>query len=278
MRREVRLGDRFLGGNRSLFLISGPCVIESEQHCVDLASQLRDTCHSLQISFIFKASFDKANRTSIDSYRGPGFEKGLRILQKVKESLQIPVLSDIHEAGQAAEAASVLDILQIPAFLSRQTDLLEAAARTGQIINVKKGQFLAPEDIRHAVEKIERHNNRQILITERGTSFGYHNLVVDFRSIPIIGDFGYPIVFDATHSVQLPGAGSGKSSGQSEFIPVLARAAVAAGVDGLFMEVHEDPSRALSDGANALRLDRLRQLLEGLLELDRLARSHSRWV
>lgn len=277
MRQIVRLGDWYLGGDHPFFLISGPCVIESEQHCLDLASSLAEICRTLKIPLIFKASFDKANRTSIDSYRGPGLEKGLEILQKVRDSLQIPVLSDIHEAGQAESAASVLDILQIPAFLSRQTDLLEAAAKTRRIVNIKKGQFLAPDDVRHAIEKIERHDNRQILITERGTTFGYHNLVVDFRSIPAMKKLGYPVVFDATHSVQLPGAGTGRSSGQSEFIPVLARAALATGAEGLFMETHEDPPRALSDGANALRLDGVTRLLEELLELDELARRRSRW-
>ncbi|HLV00970.1 MAG TPA: 3-deoxy-8-phosphooctulonate synthase [Acidobacteriota bacterium] len=277
MTQIIRLGDWHLGGGHPFFLISGPCVIESEQHCLNLASSLAEICRTLKIPLIFKASFDKANRTSIDSYRGPGLEKGLEILQKVKDSHQIPVLSDIHEASQAKPAAAVLDILQIPAFLSRQTDLLEAAAKTKRIVNIKKGQFLAPGDIRFAIEKIERHDNHQILVTERGVSFGYHNLVVDFRSFPVMKKFGYPVVFDATHSVQLPGAGSGRSSGQSEFIPVLARAALAAGAEGLFMETHEDPPRALSDGANAVRLDDMRQLLEELLELDQLARQRSRW-
>ena len=240
-------------------LIAGPCVIESEEHVHFLAREIG----RIAGPFVFKASFDKANRSSVSSYRGPGLKEGLRILAGVKAA-GYPILTDIHEPAQAGPAAEVADILQIPAFLCRQTDLLTEAGRTGRIVNVKKGQFLAPEDMRLAVEKIASTGNEKIILTERGTSFGYHNLVVDMRGLAIMRGLGYPVVFDATHSVQLPGAAGKASGGDSRFIPTLARAAVAAGVDGLFVEVHEAPERALSDGPNALRLDRLGPLLETL--------------
>ncbi len=252
-----------------LRLIAGPCVIESEEHALMLARAIR----SVAGDFIFKASFDKANRSSASSYRGPGLAEGLRILAKVR-ALGIPVLTDIHEPAQAAPAAEVCDILQIPAFLCRQTDLLVEAARTGRVVNIKKGQFVAPHDIVHAAEKVAAAGNPHVVLTERGTSFGYNNLVVDMRGLKIMREAGYPVVFDATHSVQLPGAAGAASGGQPQFIPTLASAAVAAGVDGLFVEVHEEPARALSDGANALRLDRLSGLLARVRALHAVARSH----
>jgi 2-dehydro-3-deoxyphosphooctonate aldolase (KDO 8-P synthase) len=246
------------------FLISGPCVIESLDHCLALAGRLKEITSDLGIPLIFKASFDKANRSSIDSYRGPGLEKGLEILARVREELQIPVLSDIHEVGQVEAAAAVLDVLQIPAFLCRQTDLITAAAATGRPINIKKGQFLSPWEASNAVDKARSAGSGQVMLTERGSSFGYNNLVVDFKSLPVLRSFGVLVVFDATHSVQLPG-GTGKASGgQAEFIPHLARAAVAVGIDGLFVEVHEEPERALSDGPNALQIDLLPSLLRSL--------------
>jgi 2-dehydro-3-deoxyphosphooctonate aldolase (KDO 8-P synthase) len=251
-----------------LALIAGPCVIESEEHVHMLASRLREIAGE----FVFKASFDKANRSSATSYRGPGLREGLRILGGLRKA-GYTVLTDIHEPSQAESAAEAADILQIPAFLCRQTDLLVAAGRTGRTVNIKKGQFLSPEDIGLAAEKVASTGNRDIWLTERGTTFGYHNLVVDMRSLAILRRFGYPVIFDATHSVQLPGAAGAASSGQPEFIEPLARAAVAVGIEGLFVEVHEAPERALSDGANALRLDRLPALLEQARALDRLVKS-----
>ncbi len=256
----------------SFFVIAGPCVIESGQHCLDLAGSLAEIASRLAVPLVFKASFDKANRTSVRSYRGPGLEAGLEVLADVRSRVGVPVTSDIHETVQVTPCARVLDILQIPAYLCRQTDLISEAAASGRPVNVKKGQFLAPWDVRHILEKGEASGNRRILITERGTSFGYNNLVVDFKGIPQMRALGYPVVFDATHSVQLPGAGTGKSLGQAEFIGHLARAAVAVGVDGVFFEVHEEPSKALSDGANALRLDRVEEMLSRLLEIDALVK------
>ena len=252
----------------SLFLILGPCVIESAQHCIDLAGALKEVVQPTELPLIFKASFDKANRTSIRSYRGPGFDRGLQVLAQVRSEVGLPVTSDIHEPGQAREAAAVLDVLQIPAFLCRQTDLITAAAATGRPVNVKKGQFLAPWDVRHVIEKVESTGNRQVLITERGSCFGYNNLVVDFKGLPVMRTFGFPVVFDATHSVQLPGGAGQESSGQADLIVPLARAAVATGVDGLFFEVHDRPSEALSDGANALPLGELPALLGTLKQID----------
>ncbi|BDC50182.1 2-dehydro-3-deoxyphosphooctonate aldolase [Bryobacterales bacterium F-183] len=243
-----------------LGLIAGPCVIESEEHALFLAREIR----SIAGDYIFKASFDKANRSSVDSYRGPGLKEGLRILGDVRKQVGVPVLTDIHEVSQVDAAADVVDILQIPAFLCRQTDLLIAAGRTGKTVNIKKGQFVSPTDFRHAAEKVASTGNQKIILTERGSSFGYNNLVVDMRGLAIMRDFGYPVVFDATHSVQLPGAAGAASGGQPQFIETLARAAVGAGVDGVFVEVHEEPARAKSDGANALRLDRLAEFLRRL--------------
>ena len=264
MVNPINIGTLKLGDGRSLFLIGGPCAIESEELVLRTAEALKKVTSELKMPFIFKSSYDKANRSSLNSFRGPGLEKGLRILQKVKEKIEVPVLSDVHHLEEVEQAAQVLDILQIPAFLCRQTDLVLAAARTGKPVNVKKGQFLAPWDMRNIVEKITSTGNHQVLLTERGTSFGYNNLVADMRSIPIMKQFGYPVVFDATHSVQLPGARGDASGGQREFVPSLARAAVAAGCDGLFMEIHPDPNSALSDGPNMVPLDDVKKLLEQL--------------
>ena len=261
-----------LGARQPFFLIAGPCVIESEDHALGVAARLQRITSALDVPFIFKASYDKANRTSIRSFRGPGLDRGLEILGRIRRELGVAVTSDVHEAGQVGPAAEVLDLLQIPAFLCRQTDLIVAAAATGRPVNIKKGQFLAPGDLAHAVEKARSTGNRDLLVTERGTSFGYNNLVVDFRSLPMLREMGVPVVFDATHSVQLPGGAGGSSSGDSAFIPYLARAAVAVGIDGLFMEVHPDPKRALSDGANALQIDLLKELLTHLRRLDALTR------
>ena len=252
---------------RDLFLIAGPCVIESRDHVLFMASELKKIASACGVPFIFKASFDKANRTSIRSFRGPGIREGLSLLREVRDKIGLPVLSDVHEAAQCQQAAKVLDILQIPAFLSRQTDLIVAAAQTGKIVNVKKGQFLAPWEMKNVVEKMREAGSERLLLTERGASFGYNNLVVDFRSFPIMQNFGCPVVFDITHSLQLPGGQGQSSGGQPQYIPHLARAGVAAGVDGLFMEVHDDPSKALSDGPNALDLALLKPLLEQLVEI-----------
>jgi 2-dehydro-3-deoxyphosphooctonate aldolase (KDO 8-P synthase) len=259
------LDYRILG--RDLFLIAGPCVIESRDHVFFMASELKKITAARNVPFIFKASFDKANRTSITSFRGLGLSEGLQILADVRGQLQIPVLSDVHESGQCAPAGEVLDILQIPAFLCRQTDLILAAAATGRIVNVKKGQFLAPWDMKNVVEKMRAAGNERIVLTERGASFGYNNLVVDFRSFPIMQGFGCPVVFDVTHSLQLPGGQGQSSGGQPQYIPHFSRAGVAAGVDGLFMEVHDNPAKALSDGANALKLSLLPDLLDQLIEI-----------
>ena len=247
-----------------MFLIAGPCVIESEEHALKMAESIAGVCRALKLPYIFKASYDKANRTSIKSYRGPGVAEGLRILHKVAARVKVPVLTDVHEAVDVPRVAEVVDVLQIPAFLCRQTDLILAAARSGRAVNIKKGQFVSPWDMRHAVEKVRESGNQRVLLTERGASFGYNNLVVDMRSLPIMRKFA-PVVFDATHSVQLPSAGNdAQSGGQPEFIPILARAAVAAGVDGVFVEVHDNPAAALSDGANALDLKWLRPVLHEL--------------
>jgi 2-dehydro-3-deoxyphosphooctonate aldolase (KDO 8-P synthase) len=266
------IGRMHVGGGAPLFLIAGPCVIESEAHATMMAERIRDITRSLSVPLIFKASYDKANRSSVSSYRGPGLKEGLRILAGIKRRTGLPILSDVHEVAQVAVAAEVCDVLQIPAFLSRQTDLLIAAGRSGRVVNIKKGQFLSPTEIINVVEKVAATKNERIILTERGTSFGYQNLVVDMRSFPIMRRLGYPVVFDVTHSVQLP-AGEGKSSGgQPEFIEPLARAGAAIGVDGLFLEVHDNPAKALSDGTNALSLDRLARLLEKIVPLASLAR------
>lgn len=249
------------------FLIAGPCVIESREHVLFMASELKKIAAACRVPFVFKASFDKANRTSIKSFRGPGVREGLNILLEVREKIGLPVLSDVHEPAQCEAAGKILDILQIPAFLSRQTDLIIAAAQTGKIVNVKKGQFLAPWEMKNVVEKMREAGSERLLLTERGASFGYNNLVVDFRSFPIMQSFGCPVVFDVTHSLQLPGGQGQSSGGQPQYIPHLARAGVAAGVDGLFMEVHDHPSKALSDGPNALDLSMLPLLLEQLVEI-----------
>jgi len=256
-------------GAGKLFLIAGPCVIESEDHAIRMAEIIKGVTRALEFPFIFKASYDKANRTSIRSFRGPGIKEGLRILKKIKDEIQLPVLTDVHEVADVAKVAEVVDVLQIPAFLCRQTDLVVAAALSGRAVNIKKGQFVSPWDMRHAVEKCREAGNTQVFLTERGSSFGYNNLVVDMRSLAIMRKFA-PVVFDATHSVQLPSAqaddaSAAVSGGQPEFIPVLARAAVAAGVDGVFLEVHDNPKVAKSDGANALESTKLREVLKELL-------------
>jgi len=266
--KPVEIG-RFSIGGGSLLLIAGPCVIEGEAHALGLARSIRDVAARVGLPYVFKASYDKANRTSGRSFRGPGLDEGLRILRRVRDDLGVAVLTDIHEPSHAEPVAAVADVLQIPAFLCRQTDLLVAAARTGRVVNIKKGQFLAPSDVRHAVAKVTAAGNERIIVTERGASFGYNNLVVDMRSFPIMRALGYPVVYDVTHSLQLPGAGDGVTAGQAEFIEPMASAGVAAGVDGVFMEVHERPESAKSDAQNALRLE----LLEPLLE--RLVRIHS---
>src|SRR5579872_5253874 len=270
--REITIGNFRIGGNQPLFLIAGPCVIESEGHALKIAGRLAEIAAEAKISLVFKASYDKANRSSGQSYRGPGLEEGLRVLAKIKRELALPILTDIHEAAPAAE---VVDVLQIPAFLSRQTDLLIAAGKTGRAVNLKKGQFLSPWEMANAVEKVAATGNNNIFLTERGASFGYQNLVVDMRSFPILRKTGCPVVFDVTHSVQLPG-GAGKSSGgQPEFIEPLARAGAAVGVDGIFLEVHENPAKALSDGTNALPLSELPALLGKLTQIAALVRSWS---
>ena len=264
--KAVQVGNRQIGGDGRLFVMAGPCVIEDPNGCCVSAgdeSHLRPS----RLPYIFKASFDKANRSSWKSFRGPGLTEGLKILKAVKEELQVPVVSDIHEASQAEPAAEVLDILQIPAFLCRQTDLLQAAARTGKCINVKKGQFMAPSDMKNVAEKISHEGNENIILTERGVSLGYHNLVVDMRSFPIMREFGYPVVFDATHSVQLPGGAGTHSSGQRQFIGNLARAAAGSGIDGVFMEVHDNPEEALCDGPNMLYLTQVEGLLRDMVAI-----------
>ncbi len=270
---SIDLGPFRLGADAPLLFIGGPCVIESEAHALDLAVAIRDIARACGVSYVFKASFDKANRTSIRSFRGPGLDAGLAVLERIKQDVGVPVLTDIHDASQAEPVAAVADVLQIPAFLCRQTDLLVAAARTGRPVNIKKGQFLAPLDMRHAIAKVRDSGNPRVFVTERGSSFGYHNLVVDMRAFPMMRALGVPVIFDVTHSLQLPGAGDGVTAGQAEFIAPLARAGVAAGVDGLFLEVHEDPSRAKSDAQNALRLDALKPLLTTLVQVDAIARA-----
>jgi len=273
--REISIGTFRIGGNHPLVLIAGPCVIESEAHASMMAERLAEIAAHAKIPLVFKASYDKANRSSEQSFRGPGLAEGLRILQKIKTRFELPILTDIHEVSHAAAAAEVADVLQIPAFLSRQTDLLTAAGKTGRVVNLKKGQFLSPWEMANAVEKIASTGNDRVILSERGASFGYQNLVVDMRSFPILRKTGCPVVFDVTHSVQLPG-GAGKSSGgQPEFIEPLARAGTAVGVDGVFLEVHENPAKALSDGTNALPLSELPALLGKLTQIAALVRSWS---
>jgi len=266
--RPVNVGPVSFGGSKQLVLIAGPCAIEDESLTLRIAEGLKELTQALGCELIFKASYDKANRTSVTSFRGLGVERGLRILERISNEFELPIISDIHDVSQVAAAADVLDILQIPAFLSRQTDLLVAAGQTGKPINLKKGQFLAPWDIEHGVNKIVSTGNEKILLTERGVSFGYNNLVVDMRSLVIMREMGYPVVFDATHSVQLPGGAGGSSSGQRQYVGALSRAAAATGIDGLFWEVHEDPDRALCDGANSLPLAQVKELLQQILEFD----------
>jgi 2-dehydro-3-deoxyphosphooctonate aldolase (KDO 8-P synthase) len=260
------------GGRTLLFLIAGPCVIESEDDTLSLARRIKAVCGGLKIPFIFKASYDKANRTSARSYRGPGLEKGLAVLRRVKEELSVPVLSDVHETWQVARAAEVLDVIQIPAFLCRQTDLIVEAARTHKPLNLKKGQFLSPQEMENAVEKVLKQGNSRILLTERGTFFGYNNLVFDVRSVPLMKRWGFPVVIDASHSVQRPGGRGVASGGEAEFIPLLVRTGVAAGADGLFLEVHENPSKALSDGPNSLILNKLEGVLRSALRVRKALR------
>jgi 2-dehydro-3-deoxyphosphooctonate aldolase (KDO 8-P synthase) len=269
--QPIQFGGLTVGGGAPLLLIAGPCVIESESHAVDTALAVRDIARRAGVPYVFKASYDKANRTSGGAFRGPGLGEGLRVLARVREAAHVPILTDIHEPSQAAPVAEVADVLQIPAFLSRQTDLLRAAAHTGRVVNIKKGQFLAPSDMRHAIAKVVDAGNPRVIVTERGFSFGYNNLVVDMRAFPILRSFGYPVVYDVTHSLQLPGAGDGVTAGQAQFIEPLASAGVAAGVDGVFLEVHERPESAMSDAQNALRLDLLEPLLVRLVRLHEIA-------
>ena len=277
--REVSVGPIRIGGGRPLALIGGPCAIEDEKHALMTAERLTRITADKRVPFIYKSSYDKANRSSVNSYRGPGLVEGLRILKKVRDTLRVPVLSDIHQVSEVDPAAEVLDVLQIPAFLCRQTDLLLAAAATGKPVNVKKGQFVAPRDMKNVVDKLLSKGNEAILLTERGTSFGYHNLVVDMRGLADMRELGYPVVFDATHSVQLPGGAGDRSGGERKYVPALARAAVAVGIDALFMEMHEDPDRTLrdgrplSDGPNMLRIDDLPGLLDELLAIHGALRS-----
>lgn len=264
--KSVKVGNTVLDGS-SLFVLAGPCVIEDPERTLNIGREMKKVCEKLGLPYVFKASFDKANRSSFTSYRGPGLEEGLKILGYIKKELNVPVVSDIHAVEQVEKAAEVLDILQIPAFLCRQTDLLEAAAATGKCVNVKKGQFLAPEDMGNVVQKILHKGNENLMLTERGVTMGYHNLVVDMRSFPIMRSFGYPVVFDATHSVQLPGGGGTKSTGQRQFIGNLARAAAGSGIDGVFMEVHDNPAEALSDGPNSLYLSQVEGVLRDMVAI-----------
>jgi 2-dehydro-3-deoxyphosphooctonate aldolase (KDO 8-P synthase) len=273
--REVRISEGVVLGRDELVLIAGPCVVESEEHTVQIARALADITRRAGVPLIFKASFDKANRTSLKSFRGPGIDQGLQALERVKREVGVPVLTDIHEPWQAAQAGAVVDVLQIPAFLSRQTDLIVAAARTGQTVNLKKGQFLAPMDMRHPVEKVRASGNDRVFITERGFSFGYNNLVVDMRAFAMMRSIGAPIIFDVTHSLQLPGGGAGVTAGLGEYIEILASAGVGAGVDGIFLEVHEDPSKAKSDAENALALGLLAPLLDRLKQINAIVKSAS---
>jgi 2-dehydro-3-deoxyphosphooctonate aldolase (KDO 8-P synthase) len=273
--KPVSIGTLTVGGGSPLAFIVGPCVIESAAHAMETAMAIREIATRTRLGVIFKASYDKANRTSRQSFRGPGLDEGLRILADIKVKSGLPILTDIHEPSHAAVVAQAVDVLQIPAFLSRQTDLLVAAARTGKAVNVKKGQFLSPRDVKHVVDKITAEGNPSVLVTERGVSFGYNNLVVDMRAFPMLRELGYPVVFDVTHSLQLPGAGDGVTAGLAEYIEPLASAGVGAGVDAVFMEVHEEPARAKSDAANALRLDKLEALMLKLTRIDTAARETS---
>jgi 2-dehydro-3-deoxyphosphooctonate aldolase (KDO 8-P synthase) len=270
--RPIQFAGLTVGGGAPLLVVAGPCVIESEAHAVETALAVKAIAARAGVPCAFKASYDKANRTSGSSFRGPGLAEGIRVLARVREAAGVPILTDVHDASQVGPVAEVADVIQIPAFLSRQTDLIEAAARTGRVVNIKKGQFLAPADMRHAIAKVTATGNAKVLVTERGYSFGYHNLVVDMRAFPILRSLGYPVIYDVTHSLQLPGGGDGVTAGQAEFIEPMASAGVAAGVDGVFLEVHEEPARAKSDAQNALRLDRLEPLLAKLVRIHDIAR------
>lgn len=270
--RNIKIQNITIGNRKPFVLIAGPCVIESEKEAIYHAQAVKKITKRLNIPFIYKSSYDKANRTSIKSFRGPGLKKGLAILKNIKKETGVPVLSDVHSVEEVEEAAGVLDVIQIPAFLCRQTDLILAAARTKKPLNIKKGQFLAPWDVKHIIDKIKAVGNSNIMITERGSSFGYNNLVNDMRALPILRNFGYPVIFDVTHSLQLPGGLGNTSGGQGEFIPTLSKAATAAGLDGLFFEVHRNPKSALSDGSNMLKLDLLEPLLKKLKEIDRIVK------
>jgi 2-dehydro-3-deoxyphosphooctonate aldolase (KDO 8-P synthase) len=272
--REIKIADIRLGGNNPLFIIAGPCVIENEEIVFYTAERLKEICRGLGLPLIFKSSYDKANRTSLSSFRGPGIEKGLRILSDVRSRFKIPVISDVHSVEEVKSASQVLDAIQIPAFLSRQTDLILSASCTGKPVNIKKGQFLAPWDVKNIIDKFTSTGNHDLFITERGTSFGYNNLVVDFRGISIMRSFGYPVVFDVTHSLQLPGGQGSSSGGQREFAEPLARAAVAVGVDGIFMEVHPDPDKALCDGPNMLPIDTVPDLLRMIKDIHHVVFPH----
>jgi 2-dehydro-3-deoxyphosphooctonate aldolase (KDO 8-P synthase) len=271
--KPIEFAGLTVGGGRPLLLIAGPCVIESGSHAVQLAHEIKAIAQRAGVQYVFKASYDKANRTSVTSFRGPGIAEGLDVLRRVRDEAGVPILTDIHHPEQAAQAAEVADVLQIPAFLSRQTDLLIAAARTGRAVNIKKGQFLAPGDVRHAIAKVTGAGNSKVIVTERGFTFGYNNLVVDMRAFPIMRAYGYPVVYDVTHSLQLPGGGDGVTAGQAEFIEPMACAGVAAGVDGVFLEVHERPSEAKSDAQNALQLDLLEPLLNRLVRIHAIVAS-----
>jgi 2-dehydro-3-deoxyphosphooctonate aldolase (KDO 8-P synthase) len=271
--KQIQLGRMTIGGGAPFVLIAGPCVIENEQKTEEIAVYLKELTDRLQVPLIFKASYDKANRTSLQSYRGPGLQEGLRILDKIRKNLSIPILTDVHRFEDIEPVSQVADVLQVPAFLCRQTDFVMEVARFARIINIKKGQFLAPGDVQHIIQKIRAAENENIMMTERGTSFGYNNLVTDYRSIPIMRAMGYPVIFDATHSVQLPGGLGSASGGQREMVAYLARAAVAVGIDGLFMEVHPDPDSALCDGPNSLSLESLDQMLQMLIKMDALVKN-----
>lgn len=274
-KRTINIGNIKIGKGQPLVLIAGPCVIESEKQTLAAASYLQEMTLSLGVPFVFKSSYDKANRTSLQAYRGPGFRKGLAILKKVKDKFGVPILVDVHQVDEVAAAAKVAEVLQIPAFLCRQTDLILAAARTGQVINIKKGQFLAPWDVENIIKKVAATGNHNIILTERGTTFGYNNLVTDMRSLVIMKETGYPVVFDATHSVQLPGGKGDHTGGQSEYVPALARAATAVGIDGLFLEVHRQPAHALSDGANMLPWPAVKKLLREIIAINAIIKKTS---
>ena len=275
--QRVPIGDFTVGGDEGLFLMAGPCVLEDMERCLYIGRGIKEICDKLKIHYVFKASFDKANRSSYHSFRGPGIDEGLKMLARIKAELNVPIVTDIHESCQAKAAAEVADVLQIPAFLCRQTDLLHAAAQTGRVVNVKKGQFLSPNDMRNVVDKLNASGTDKILLTERGASFGYNNLIVDMRSFPIMRSFGYPVIFDGTHSVQLPGGAGTTSSGNREYVEYLVRAAAGAGIDGLFLEVHDNPAEALSDGPNMVYLDSLEKLLKDTLAIDAVVRASKTW-